>query len=63
MDNKIFFASARGVVSIVSTKDTPLRLGQVDLGEPIFATPAIVDQQLIVRTEKHIYLFDMTPRG
>ena len=56
-DGKIYVASQRGVVAVLRAGDTLDVLARNDLGEPILATPAIVDGKLYVRTEGHLYAF------
>ena len=57
-DEKIFLASARGALSVLSAK-TPFHvLSTIELGEPIWATPALSPGALIVRSEHHLWLFE-----
>ena len=56
-DGKIYMASEPGVVAVLRAGDTLDVLARNDLGEPILATPAIVDGKLYVRTEGHLYAF------
>jgi outer membrane protein assembly factor BamB len=54
---KIYFASTRGVVSVVEAGDTLKVLARSQLAERIAATPAIVDNKLYVRTANHLWAF------
>lgn len=54
-DGKLFVADDRGVLSIVSTEGDFDVLSSVDLGDPIFATPAAADGALFVRTTTTLY--------
>ncbi len=56
-DGKIYLASARGTITVVSAEPKPRVLSSQELGESISATPAIAGNQIIVRTEKHLWLF------
>ncbi len=56
-DNKIFLASQRGHLSILSAGDQPKLLSKIDLGESIHATPALVTGSIIVRSQNHLWLF------
>jgi outer membrane protein assembly factor BamB len=56
-NNKIYIASRNGVVSVFDAGDTLNVLARNDLDEKIMATPAIVDDKIYVRTEKHLYAF------
>ena len=57
-DGKIYFASDRGVVTVIDGRATKLTvLAKNDLAEPIMATPALVDGTIYVRTEGHLYAF------
>jgi len=56
----VYVASQKGsVVVIDASSDAPqLRvLARNDMGEQIFATPAVVDGQIFLRTEKHLFAF------
>jgi outer membrane protein assembly factor BamB len=56
--DRIYVASQRGVVVVLDAKSDSLHvLARNDLHEPIFASPAIVDGVLYLRTEKHLYAF------
>lgn len=54
---RIYFASEEGVVSVIGVGDTLEVLAKNDLEEPIFATPAIVESVIYVRTVGHVYAF------
>jgi outer membrane protein assembly factor BamB len=56
-DNKIYFASADGVVIVLDAGDTLKVLARNQLDSGIFATPALVDESIYVRTETHLYAF------
>ncbi len=55
---KIYFASGDGVVCVADGSEDALNvIARNDLGESIFATPAIVDGRIYVRTTGHLYAF------
>jgi outer membrane protein assembly factor BamB len=56
-DGKVYFASARGVVVVLAAGDRFRVLARNDLGEPIGATPALVDGTLYLRAGGHLYAF------
>jgi outer membrane protein assembly factor BamB len=56
-DGKVYFASGGGVISVVAPGEELNVIARNDLGEPIFATPAIVDHKIYVRTTGHLYAF------
>jgi outer membrane protein assembly factor BamB len=57
-DGKIYMASERGTVSVLSAEATPRVLSSLDLGEKIWATPAVSLGNLFIRSEKHLWRFD-----
>lgn len=57
-DGRIYLASLAGKLSVVKAGgDTPEILHQVEFGERIFATPALVGDVLYVRTQTQLYAF------
>ena len=56
-DGRIYVASQRGTVVVMAAGDALKVLARNDLREPIFATPAIIDGRLYLRTEKHLFVF------
>ena len=54
---KIYVAADTGKVTVFEATDTLKVVARNDLGEPIFATPAIVDGKLYIRTAGHLYAF------
>jgi outer membrane protein assembly factor BamB len=58
---RIYFSSFDGIVTVISaTNDTPVILAQNKLDEQILATPALVDQYIVVRTATNLYSFGIT---
>ncbi len=56
-DGRIYIASSNGVITVFAAGDTLQVLARNKLPEKVFATPAVVDNKLYVRTAKHIYAF------
>jgi outer membrane protein assembly factor BamB len=56
-DNKVYIASADGVVVVLDAGEKLKILATNNLGSGILATPALVDGSIYVRTEKHLYAF------
>ena len=57
-DGRIYVASLPGKLTVVKAGgEKPEILHQADFGERIFATPALVDNNLYLRTAKHLYAF------
>ena len=59
----IYAASQKGVITVWKAGDELKILARNTLGEPIMATPAVVEGHLIVRTEKHLYCFGVPLPG
>jgi outer membrane protein assembly factor BamB len=53
----IYFASGEGVVTVIRAGDKLEVVARNDLGEPVFATPAIVEGKVYVRTAGHLWAF------
>jgi outer membrane protein assembly factor BamB len=56
-DNRIYIASADGVVVVLDAGDKLNVLSTNNLGGAILATPALVDENIYVRTDSHLYAF------
>lgn len=56
-DGRIYVASVNGVLSVLDAGETPTVLGRTEFKERLVATPAIVDNQLYVRTADHLWAF------
>jgi outer membrane protein assembly factor BamB len=55
--DRIYLSSGDGVVTVIKAGDKLEVLAKNDLGEPIFATPALLEGKLYVRTTGHLYGF------
>jgi outer membrane protein assembly factor BamB len=56
-DNKVYIASADGVVVVLDARDELKVLSRNKLDGAILATPALTDGKIYVRTENHLYAF------
>ena len=56
-DDKVYIASAEGVVVVLDAGEELKVLARNQLDSPILATPAVVDGKIYVRTEGHVYAF------
>lgn len=56
-NQRIYSASRNGIVSVFAAGDEFKVLARNNLAEQIMATPAIVDDKLYIRTDKHLYAF------
>jgi outer membrane protein assembly factor BamB len=57
-DNKVFLADEKGHVSVISSFAEWSKLHDVDFGEGIYGTPAIVNGRIYLRTNGHLYCFE-----
>ena len=55
VDNKIIVCSHRGTVFFLAQSENFKLLRSVDLGEKVFATPAVVDSKLYIRSSDHLW--------
>jgi outer membrane protein assembly factor BamB len=55
--DRIYTASAKGVITVLPAGKQFQVLARNDLTEPVFATPAAVENTLYVRSSNHIYAF------
>ena len=53
----VYFCSGKGMVTVTAAGDTLQVAARNTLGESIYATPAIVDNKLYVRSERHLWAF------
>jgi len=62
-DGKIYVASLPGKLTVVKAGgEAPKILHQVDFGERIFATPALVEDKIYLRTQTQLYAFGTVSR-
>ncbi|HYF37911.1 MAG TPA: PQQ-binding-like beta-propeller repeat protein [Prosthecobacter sp.] len=62
--NRIYVTSQRGTVVVLdAASDTLNVLARNELREQVFASPAIVDSVLYLRTEKHLFAFGVVGSG
>jgi outer membrane protein assembly factor BamB len=53
----VYYSSGKGAVTVAAEGDTLQVKARNKLGESIYATPAIVDDKLYVRSERHLWAF------
>lgn len=51
---RIYIADLEGTMSIFGTGKEFELIGALELGEPVYATPAYLDKRMYVRTERHL---------
>jgi outer membrane protein assembly factor BamB len=56
-DNRVYIAAADGVIVVLDAGEELKILARNHLDEAILATPALVDRNIYVRTESHLYAF------
>ncbi len=56
-DGKIYLLNEEGVLTVISSKAAWTVLSTADFGENTYATPAIVDGRIYLRTAGHLYCF------
>lgn len=59
-DGKVYLVSQRGDISVVKAGPDWQVLSHAKLGEEVFATPAIVDGKIYVRTAGHLFCFGLS---
>jgi outer membrane protein assembly factor BamB len=55
LDGRVFFINDDGQVNVVKPGPTFERVGQYELGEPCYASPAISDGQVFLRGFRTLY--------
>lgn len=56
-DGKVYLASEKGLVTVLTADAQPQPGDTVDFGEAIFATPALADGRVYLRTASKLYCF------
>jgi outer membrane protein assembly factor BamB len=57
-DGRVYLASQRGTVAVLDDHSDTLKvLARNELKEQVFASPAIVDGVIYLRTDKHLFAF------
>lgn len=63
-DGKLYLVDEEGGLSVVSSEARWRLLSSADLGENVYATPALVDGEIYLRTANHLYCFGLdAPRN
>jgi outer membrane protein assembly factor BamB len=58
-DGKVYLASEKGLVTVLKPGPQPEPLATSDFGEAIFATPALADGRVYLRTSSKLYCFEI----
>jgi len=58
-DGKLYLISQRGELSVISAEPEWKKLSSADFGEDAYATPALVDGKIYLRTNGHLYCFGL----
>jgi outer membrane protein assembly factor BamB len=56
-DGKIYVVSQRGELTVISAQGQWQEISRARMGEDVFATPALVDGKIYLRTAGHLYCF------
>ena len=56
-DGKVYLLNQSGQLSVVSAEQKWELLSSADFGEEAYATPALVDGRIYLRTVGHLYCF------
>jgi outer membrane protein assembly factor BamB len=56
-DGKVYLLSQEGELTVISAEADWQVLHSTDFHEEVFATPAIVDGRIYLRTARHLYSF------
>ena len=56
-DGRVYVASQKGTVVVLAAGDEFHVLARNQIGEPVFATPAIVEGRIYLRTGRHVFAF------
>jgi outer membrane protein assembly factor BamB len=66
VDGRVYVASQKGTVSVIDADRDATQLhvlARNEMGEQVFATPAVVEGIIYLRTEKHLFAFGETASG
>lgn len=56
-DGRVYVASAEGVITVLKDGESPTILTHNDLGDPIYATPALIGSTMYVRSANALWAF------
>lgn len=56
-NGKIYLASYNGIIKVIEASKKPVVISETKLEGKILATPAIVENNLYIRTSEHLYAF------
>lgn len=58
-DGKVYLVNDEGKLSVIAADSSCAMLGTADFGEETYATPAIVEGRIYLRTSGHLYCFGL----
>ena len=61
VDGRVYVAAQNGTVVVLKAGDSFEVLARNSLGEEIFATPAVVDGNVVIRSARHLWSFQSRP--
>jgi outer membrane protein assembly factor BamB len=56
-DGRVYFCSTKGAITVAKAADILQIVTRNKLGEPIYATPAIADDKIYIRSDAHLWAF------
>ena len=56
-DGKLYFLNDEGKLTVLSAEGNWSVLAEAEFGEPTYATPALVDGRIYLRTQSRLYCF------
>src|SRR4030095_13024679 len=56
-DGKVYLLSQRGTLTVVTAANEWKVIHSAEFGEEAYATPALVDSRIYLRTSEHLYCF------
>jgi outer membrane protein assembly factor BamB len=62
-DGKVFMINQRGRLTVLEASPAGREVSSADFGEDAYASPALVDGQIFVRTTGHLYCFGSPDSG
>ena len=62
-DGKLYLLNAQGSLAVIQAGRDWKVLSRSDFGEPVYATPAIADGRIYLRTSGHLYCFGVAGKN
>lgn len=61
-DGKVYLGNENGLVTVLAAGREEKKLGEIDLGAPIYSTPVAANGVLYFTTDKHLYALQNVPK-